>query len=748
MLKLLSLTRRPISRLITTAVLLCPLSTVLAQTGGADYQIPRISVLPVIDGEIDELEWAAATRVALNIETSPGENVTASVAADALLMEDGETLYVAFIARDPDVSQIRAYYRDRDSIGNQDRVGIVLDTFNDERRAYEFFVNPFGVQQDAINDDVNDRYDASWNGIWESAGRIVDGGYNVELAIPLKQLRFTAGLDSQTWGIDLVRVYPRGRNYRISNTPQDRNRSCYLCDIRKAQGFDALQPSLNLEVIPTLTTSVRHNRDSANDIWDRQSADPEGSLDVRWGINQNVYLNGTLNPDFSQVEADSTQLDTNTTFSLYYPERRTFFLDGADYFNTFLNLVHTRNIADPDYGLKLTGKNGDHTWGFLSANDSATSFLIPRNLGSSLATLGDTESDINVLRYRYDVFRNSTLGAIVTDRRGDGYQNTVSGIDGAFQITQSDSLYLQTLHSESRYPLSVQQRYNQAASLSDETYVVEYRHRDRRWDWFLNYNDYGTDFRADVGFINQVDYRKVGSRFGHTWRWNDQNFFSRIWFAADWDKTWDQTGLVLEEETEFFIEMDGPYQSSLNGLFGGSKTYFNGKYFDEQFNQLNFIVRPNSDLFLHLYLRVEDVVDFANTRLGHSTRVGPELTFSWGPHLQFNAQHTYQRFNSGGGRLFTARITDSRVSYQFDPRSFLRFTLQYSDNQRDPDLYVNPVQKHSKTLAMQLLYSYRLNAASRFYIGYSDASFQNDSFNSLEPTNRTLFAKLSYAWQP
>lgn len=731
---------------LARAALLLP-AALLAQTSDVDFQIPRISTPPVIDGNIGELEWAAAERVLLDIETNPGENIPAQVTSEALIMEDGEVLYVAFISWDPDVSQIRAFYRDRDNVRNNDRVGIVLDTFNDERRAFEFYANPFGVQMDAINDDVNNRYDSSWNAIWDSAGRINDENYTVEMAIPLKQLRFAEGLDQQTWGINFVRRYPRDRDYNISNRPRNLNISCYLCDIGKAQGFADLEPGRNLEVIPTATTSYIENRDPQTDNWEAEDLDPQASLDVRWGINQNLYLNATINPDFSQVEADRTILDTNTTFSIFVPERRTFFLDGADYFNTYLNLVHTRNIAAPDYGTKLTGKSGSHTFGLLAANDTSTSFLIPRSLGSSLATLGETESDVSILRYRYDIMENSAIGAVVTNRQADGYRNTVTGIDGVFQLTNSDTLTLQTLHSESRYPGAIQERYGQLPEISDQTHVIDYRHRDRRWDWWINYVDYGEDFRADLGFVNQVDFRRLTVRAGHTWRWND-SFFNRIWVAADWDKTYDQSGLNLEEEVEFFLEMDGPLQSRLSGLFGGSKTYFNGKYFDEQFNQLRLNFRPTADLFLNMYYRVEDVVDFANTRLGRSRRIGPEVTYNWGPHLQLNLEHTLQEFDVDDGRLFTANLTDVRVTYQFSTRSFLRFTLQYTDQDRDPSLYINPVQSKSKTLASQLLYSYRINAASRFFVGYSDSGFQNDAYDSIEPTNRTIFAKFSYAWQP
>jgi len=722
--------------------------TLRAQQTEVEFQIPRVTQAPEIDGDIGEQEWAAAARVLLDIETNPGENIPAPVTSEALIMEDGEVLYVAFISWDPNIDEIRAFYRDRDNVRNNDQVGIVLDTFNDQRRAYEFYVNPYGVQMDAINDDVNNRYDSSWNAIWDSAGRINEDNYTVEMAIPLKQLRFTEGLDSQTWGINFVRRYPRDRDYRISNRPRNLNLSCYLCDIGKARGFADIEAGRNLEVIPTVTSSYSENRQPPDGQWIENDIDPQASLDVRWGVNQNLYLNATLNPDFSQVEADRTILDTNTTFSIFVPERRTFFLDGADYFNSYLNLVHTRNIANPDYGTKLTGKSGNHTYGLLTANDTNTSFLIPRSLGSSVATLGEVESDVSIMRYRYDVLNNSAIGAIVTDRQADGYRNTVTGVDGVFQLTNSDTLTVQTLHSQSKYPVAIQDSYNQLPEISDQTHVIDYRHRDRRWDWWVNYVDYGEDFRADLGFINQVDFRRLTTRVGHTWRWNDDNFFSRIWFAADWDKTYDQSGLNLEEELEFFLEMDGPLQSRLSGLFGGSKTYFNGKYFDEQFNQVRINFRPNADLFLNMYLRVEDVVDFANTRLGRSVRIGPEVTYSWGPHLQMNLQHTLQEFDVAGGRLFTANLSDGRITYQFSPRSFLRFTLQYVDQDRDPSLYVNSVQSRNKTLATQLLYSYRIDAASRFFIGYSDSGFQNDSFDSIEQTNRTVFAKFSYAWQP
>lgn len=718
----------------------------LAQSIGDD--IPRIDHSPKIDGILSVGEWDNATAINVNIETEPGYNTVAEVSTKAFLMEDGDVLYVAFVAEDDDIDQVRAFFRDRDGIWRDDRVGVVLDTFNDERRAYEFFVNPFGVQADRIYDDVNRNRDDSWNAIWQSAGKLNDKGYVVEMAIPFKQLRFSPNQERQTWGIDLVRNYPRDRSNRIANNPQDRDISCYLCQIGKLRGMSNLKTSRNLEVIPTLTSTAIQTRDPAAGNWNSQAVDPDAGVDVRWGITQDIYLNATLNPDFSQVEADRAQLDINNTFSLFFPERRTFFLDGADYFDTFEDLVYTRNIANPDYGIKLTGKTGRHTYGLLTANDESTSFLIPRALSSSVASLGEFESDVAIGRYRMDIFDNSTIGAVFTNRSGAGYDNTVMSIDSVLRPTEKDTLSLQATHTTSDYPLQIQIDFDQRSNLSDDSLRIEYRHNDERWDWRVGYTDVGKDFRADLGFINRADYKFFVSTLGYTWRADGDSFFTRIRVALDYDVTEDQSGLKLEEETEMFINLDGPLQSFFNGLFGKSKTYWNGQYFDEQFNQVVIGFAPTPSLRISTQIRYEDVVDFANTRLGHSKRYRPSIDYQLGQHVEFSLSHTLQKFDVAGGRLFTANLSNLRTTYQFNAKSFLRFTLQNSYNKRDQGLYNNKVQSRSKSLTTQLLYSFRFTAATRFFIGYSDAAFQDDSLNSVEPINRTLFAKFSYAWQP
>ena len=734
-------------KIIRMLALVATLSPTLESAQRLEVEIPRITAIPIIDGSIEEDEWQEAAAIQVNIEVDPGDNIEAEVTAQALIMEDGQTIYVAFRAHDPDPSQIRGFYEDRDSGWDGDYMGIILDTFNDERRAFEFLVNPFGVQMDAIYDDVNQREDESWNAIWDSVGQITESGYTVELAIPLKQLRFSETESVQVWGIDFYRHYPRDRSTSIHSQRIDWNISCYLCQISKLEGFQNLEQSRNLEVIPTITSSSSESRNPEVGDWEREN-NSQGSLDLRWGISQDTYLNATINPDFSQVEADSLQLDVNNTFSLFFPERRTFFLDGADYFDTYENLVHTRNIASPEYGLKLTGKTNQNTYGLVAANDETTNFIIPRSLSSRVASIEGLESKVAIGRYRRDIFENSTLGALVTDRRGKNYSNTVLSLDSTLRPTAQDTISIQAMHSTSEYPNNIQIEHQQESELNDNSYVIEYQHNDRQWDWRLGYYDWGDDFRADLGFVNRVDFKHMVATIGRTWRWDGDGFFSRIRFAADYDRTEDQSGLQLEEETEFFVNMSGPLQSYLNGLFGSSKTYWNGKYFDEQFNMINVGFSPNPNLTLSSMIRYEDVVDFANTRLGYSKRWGPRINYRFGRHFQVNLRHQLQEFESDSKPLFRANLTDLRATYQFDARSFVRLTVQYADRERNVENYIRVVDATSKNLGAQLLYSYKLNAATRFFLGYSDKGFQNDIYDSIEYTNRTFFAKFSYAWQP
>ena len=724
------------------------------------YHLPHASVAPVIDGVFSADEWREATRVELTNETFPGQNVPAPVKTEAYLMEDGENFLIAFVADDPDPSKIRAFYRDRDRAFQDDFFGVVIDTFNDERRAYEFFMNPLGVQMDLTQDDVSKREDESWNALWDGAARINDSGFVGEMKIPLKQLRLPSGLTTQTWGIDILRFWPRDTRHRISNNTMDYSVSCYLCQHKKMEGFGAVEQGTNLQLIPTLVTNYAETRSKpATDPWTRGDVEAEPSLDVRWGINEDMILNATLNPDFSQVEADQAQLDVNNTFSLFFPERREFFLDGAEYFNTIStgnnnnnnggnnSLVYTRNINDPNYGVKLTGKSNNHTYALMAADDERTGFLIPGNQGSSVATIANTSSRDLALRYRYDLGRRMTLGTMVTGREATGYSNKVFDADFSWQLASSDRLVGQLMHSSSEYPLSVQKSNGQKPELGDNAWLLMYSHQGQNLSLNITQASYGEDFRADLGFIGRVNFREQTINPGYTWILKPGGWFNRVGIWSQWDKSWDQGDKELAENVLGGIYFQGKYQSYGELDVYSQQRFYNGKYFDLKNYALFSNFQPFAGAQLRFNLRKGDAIDFANTQAAENFQISPGMNFQIGRHLQVGWQYTHQVLAVGGQRLFSTDLNDLRLTWQFDNKSFIRAVVIHSDTERNPSLYRGRVDRRSRSLSTQLLYSYRYNAQTRYFVGYSDNAMEDASVQGLAATYRTVFAKFSYAWQ-
>ncbi len=243
--------------------------TFAAQNGNDDsskasQQVPRANGPIEVDGKLDEQAWSSALALELPYDTRPGENTPAPVETTCFLTYDDKQVYLGCRADDPDPQTIRARLSDRDRAFNDDFIGMIIDTFNDERQAYEFFVNPLGVQMDLTNDDVNGNEDESWDAIWNSAGRITETGYETEMAIPFSSLRFQSGGEDQTWGIDVVRFWPRDHRYRLALNRLDREVSCYLCQTSKITGFAGAQPGKNLEVNPTFTAGYTEEIDSGN----------------------------------------------------------------------------------------------------------------------------------------------------------------------------------------------------------------------------------------------------------------------------------------------------------------------------------------------------------------------------------------------------------------------------------------------------------------------------------------------------
>ncbi len=732
-------------------LLLCSSVAVADPVDEEDSLPVPATTLPIkIDGIVDEEAWRGALSIALDVETEPAENLPPPVATQCLITYNRGTLYVAFRAHDPAPAEIRARLADRDTISSDDFVGVVLDTFNDERRAFGFFVNPLGVQLDRTYDDVNRNEDESWDAIWASAGRLNDTGYEVELAIPFSSLRFPRTQGVQTWGIDALRNYPRSSRHRLANGPRDRDVECYLCQLEKISGFEGVSPGRNLELNPTLTAGRGDQRtDFPDGPLEKGEEIFEAGLTARWGITPNLNLSGTVNPDFSQIEADVAQLDVNEQFALFFPERRPFFLEGADIFDTPQRIVFTRNVADPSWGIKLTGKEGKNAHGVFVAQDELTNLLFPGSQGSDAGSF-DFETTDAAVRYRRDVGESSALGAILTSRDGGGYSNLVFGVDGRLRFTDADSIRLQVLGSQTEYPDEVASEFGQPfGSFDDEALLFTYDHTARDWDWHFQYRDVGEGFRADMGFMPLVDFSILAGGFERNWWGDEDNAYNELSLGFEWFRLDDQSGHLLEEKWEIYFDAAGPRQSYLYLGAATRDQFFNGVTFEGHDSlDIYFEFQPTGELYFDITARVADGIDFTNTRPGDELLVAPELRYDFGKHLRMSLSHAYSRLDVAGGRLFEANLTQFRLIYQLNLRTFVRAIFQDTTIERDPDLYPGlDVEPESEQLFSQLLFSYKVNPRTVLFLGYSDNALGNQDL-SLRRESRALFFKIGYAWVP
>jgi hypothetical protein len=637
---------------------------------------------------------------------------------------------------------------DTDTLIQDDHVGMMIDTFNDERRAFQFRVNPLGVQADAIFSEQDGVEDFSWDMIWNAVARITPDGYIVEVALPLKQLRFPAGTGPQTWGFEAFRSYPRNVRHRISSQRRDRSIGCLLCQENKISGLEGLAQGRNLEFDPTGTFSRTDERAAPTDAGlTRGDVKAEAGLTARWSMTSSLTMNGTVNPDFSQIEADVAQLDVNQRFALYYPEKRPFFLEGIDYFTTPIQAVFTRTVANPYWGAKVTGKQGGNAMGLFVTRDRINNLLLPSNESSTNASLEDDVTTV-VGRYRRDVGNSSTIGALYAGREGEQYHNRQIGADLFWRPSQADALRVQYIRSDTQYPDEIVQNDDQrAGAFGGNATWVDYQHVATKWAAFGQYEAYDSGFRSDTGYVPRVNYRNVMGQAQRRYFRGAGSWFNQIdlgmrgWrmMTDDWSMT-DQTGAA-------FVNYTGPYQTQAQFNMPHDQVVYGGRSYE--FYRPNFYagIKPTGGTAFSLTARFGGGVDYANNRKAtRVVQVGPRIEYR--PITRVSVQFSYDldRLDVDSGRLYRANLAQLKMMYYFNVRAFFRAILQYTDISRDPNLYTFPVEERTRRLFQQYLFSYKLNPQTVLFVGYSDnASNVNVPSIDLQQTNRTLFIKIGYA---
>jgi len=709
------------------------------------YHMNRATQKISIDGYLSEKVWEDALIVPLSYEIVPGENAEPPVKTQCYLLYDDTNLYVGFKSYDPNPDQIRAHLSDRDNSFSDDLVAIFLDTFNDENRAFGFLCNPLGVQIDEIFSNGGANEDLSWDAIWDSAGHINEKGFEVEILIPFRILQFQRSKENQTWGFALLRNYPRSQLHQITNFPHNRSNACFLCQFPKLEGIAGVSPGKNIELDPTFTalrTDARKNFPEGS--LEKLDSQVEVGISGKWGFSPNMNLSATVNPDFSQVEADSAQLDINTQFALYYDERRPFFLEGLDFFTTHINGVYTRTLADPSWGVKVSGKEKRNAIGFFISRDEITNFLFPGAEVSQNATL-DQGATATVLRYRRDIGSSSTLGFLITDREGKDYYNRLAGVDGLLRLGKSDTIRFQLLGSSTRYPSDIAKEFQQdTGNMNGYAGYFSYQRRTRGYSWKLSYEDYSPKFRADLGFIPQVDYRKGTVGAGYIYWGKNRQFVNYFEARGEVNRCEDHQGDLLEQEAKFSMEMEMPLQTLLIVTATTEKKNYRTVSFQQNFLDIYMKSRPSGGLSLNCSLQLGDEIDYNHTREGKLFAVAPKINLNFNKHISTSLSYSYSHLNVEGGRLYRAHLIQTWLMYHFSKRAFFRGILQYTDIRRNISLYSYEEEPKFLKLFTQLLFSYKLNPRTVLFLGYSD--FYNGYIDiPLKQLNHTFFLKIGYA---
>lgn len=757
---------RGLSLLVTTFILFIQPSYAQENTAKlAQLNIPHTELELEVDGDLNDAIWQQALDIPLNIVNSPWNNKPSPVSTTAKVIENGDFLYIAFIAQDPNPELIQGFLGDRDTRWFDDLVGFKLDTYNNRRLNYEFFVNPHGVQHDAIFNEMTLSKDAAWDGIWQSAGKITQSGYQVEIAIPYHILNFNDNEDVKTWAIELIRLYPRDTSLRISHIELDRDDSCWLCQTPEIIGFKNAKASKNIMLTPTLVSSRSENREIFAPKTDWQSEnDIDAGLDLRWGINANTLLNVTVNPDFSNIESDAGQLSVNKTFSLFYDEKRQFFVENSEYFSSDFDLVYTRNIADPEYGAKLTGTEGKHSYGAFMTNDTQTNIILPGNTGSRLISLKD-DSESGAIKYRYDVNDDLSVGIISTLRQTDNYHNFVSGIDSRYRLNDSNSFQAQILMADTKDSAQYTDS-GQEENFNDHAFKLKYKHDSEYWKVTAEHQEIGAEFRADLGFMPRADYQKSNVLINRLIYGEPDSTWQKMKFAGQWQILHNENGELLERSVFTSFNIDGPMLSIFDVKFVAADKVglrrheldFNlpidnsidGNTERFQENQAVFYgsIQPTAQIFTELELIVGDKIDYENNRLGDYLTLYGNVSYNVNKHLEFQFSHTYSDLEADNANVFTENLTELRVSYQFNVNSYLKFNVVYTDIDFNLDNNANAYTAKDNNLSTQLIYAYKINPQTVFYLGYSDNSYQDDRIKSLAREQRTIYSKISYAWLP
>ena len=712
--------------------------------------IPHLTREPKLEDFADMQLSPAVAGTMLKVnqfwQHDPIDGQPISQKTEAYLGYTDKNLYVVFLAFDNEVDKLRNHMVRREQINEEDQVGIFLDTFYDHRHCVFFFINPAGVQQEGTFFDGQQDIDLSWDTIWKSETRVTKKGWVGFISVPFKSLRFKSTKSVQDWGVLLERDIPHNNSEHSFFPRYSMNIQGLLTQEGGLTGLQNISPGRNFQFIPYVSgRSFRtiDQRDPAHPTFEAKDFEVKAGLDAKAVIKDSFVLDATINPDFGQVESDEPQITVNQRFEVLFPEKRPFFQENSGYFATPINLVFTRRIADPLYGIRLTGKKGPWSVGTLFADDQSPGESVAPN-----DPLWGHQAYFGIVRVSRELGKNgSNIGLIYTDRELDTVPNTtcssdpcitrsnrVGGIDAHLQFNKNWLLDAQAVNSHTRF--------NDGTSDSGAGYQLYLERSSRNLEVNSLYKDNAPGFQTRTGFFQRPDIRWFSNfaqrRFyveGKHLLWHGPSIYTR--------NIWDHNGLRIE----YFTNVNYKWFFSNRNNIGIYANYGHERLRPADYSQLtNNIDVPhdqfgfffNSQYFNWMTLSME-------ANVGRDTNYDPvqcgptfgdcpltplppgpgksrfaQVSATFRPNRGLTVENTFFYYSlrdvNTNLNFINNYIARSKWNYQFTRAFSLRLIGQYNSNIANPAF--TSVQ-NAKSFNADVLFTYLVHPGTAIYVGYN-----------------------------
>ena len=720
----------------------------------------RTDTPPNLDGLLDDEVWNTAAHLTEFTQQSPLDGAPATESTDVYIAYDSDNIYFGFHVHYEDPSIMRATRAERDRVSSDDLMTVYFDTFMDQQRGYDFDVNGYGVQGDGIMSANRGggrgggggggggraasgipRADRSWDALFETGGQPVEDGYVAEMAIPFKSLRYPSPPEGEPhrWGFQIVREVKSKDQENQVWAPMSRDETSFFAQMGVLEGMVDVSTSRNIEILPTFTAvkfGAIDPTDPAGPSFRSKDTDPDAGVNVKYGVTSDLTADFTINPDFSQIETDQPQVESNQRFPLFFSELRPFFVEGAEIFDIQapVTFVHTRTIVDPDYGGKVTGQIGRFSLGLLTANDVA-----PGRVDDPADQAFDKSAQTFIGRLRYDLYAESNVGVILTDREFLDSHSRVVGTDGNFRLSPTVAADFRAVGS---FFKDVGEE-----EVDGHMFQAGIRQASRSWSWAATAYEISPEFETEVGFVRRTDTRRLDGNVGY-------RFWPETWLI-DWSpqltygRTYDFDDLLQDENLGFRLDFGFARNIGFNAEFHRDLERFEGIDFPQ--NRFSFGGNMNTNRRYQLGANVGfgDQIFFDGPFMGKEFRWRVNGTFRPVDRLSARLSFNHIRLidpHRSGAELFDIRIIRTQNYLQITERLGLRNITEWNTE--------------DQTFDLNILVNYRVNAGTVFFVGYDDHYQQADLIegdrdgdgineqlffrDNLRQTNRAVFIKMQY----